>query len=312
MRIKSLEAVPPSASRTGVAIREIPAAVDLIGAARIAERGHRTVSEAVTQNAPGATSVASPAFGSSYALRGFQGNNSVTQLYDGARLFPGRGNVTFPSDAWMAEEIEVIHGGASVIHGSSAVGGAVNVTPKGPFSGLLRHQAMLQGGEDASFRLGYDGGGSLGERLSYRLLAVGDRSDGWIDGAEERSFALRGALSYQAASDLQFTLSADRAEQKPMAYMGTPLREGRIVKETERLNYNVEDAENEFSDQWLQLRAEWTPRPELEVSGALHRMESERDFRNAETYLWDPASNLATVDEFRRVAQDQEQIGGRA
>lgn len=306
-----LNAPAASASRTRAAIKDIPASVSVVGKETIAERGQHSLSDAITQNATGVTSVAAPAFGTAYALRGFQGNNSVMQVYDGTRLFPGRGNITFPYDSWLAERVEVLNGAGSVIHGSGAIGGTIDVAPKRPFSGPIRNQATVMAGSDGRLRAGLDSGGSLGERLSYRLAAVGDRTDGWIDSDKARSLAVTGSLIFEATPELKFTLSADHGRQKPSTYLGTPMLNGKVVPGTEDLNYNVRDAENDFRDRWLQLRSEWTPTEALTVTNTVYGIGSDRDFRNAETYLWDAATNQVTVDEFRRIRQEQRQVGTR-
>lgn len=301
----------PSASRTGEEVKDLPAAVDVVDTATMAERGLHSIQEAITRTAVGVTSVAAPVFGTAYALRGFQGNSSVMQVYDGTRLFPGRGNITYPLDSWLAESVEVLHGAGSVIHGSGAIGGTVNVVPKRPFDGTPSHMVTALTGSDGRLRFGLDSGGSLGERLSYRIAAVTDSSDGWIEGAEDSLSAVTASLAWKATETLTFTLSGDYGRQKPAAYFGTPLRDGLIVPGTESLNYNVSDAQNTFTDRWVQLRADWAPSDGVRLSTVLYAIGAKRDFRNAETYLWDSATDTVTVDEFMAIGQKQKQRGLR-
>lgn len=310
--VLGFEADATSASRTGTEVKDLPAAVDVVDARTIAERGLHSIQDAVTQTAVGVTSVSAPLYGTAYALRGFQGNSSVMQVYDGTRMFPGRGNITYPLDSWLAESIEVLHGAGSVIHGSGAIGGTVNVVPKRPFEGTPVNLATVLAGSDGRLRLGIDSGGSLTDTLAYRLAAVADRSDGWVEGADSNLAALTGALAWKATPDLTFTLSGDYGRQEPAAYVGTPLRDGRIVPGTEDLNYNVSNARNEFTDHWLQLRADWTPSARTKLSTVLYSLGAKRDFRNAETYLWDSASDSVSVDEFVAIHQKQRQDGLRS
>lgn len=72
-----------TASRLKMTPLQTPASVDVIDKETIAKRGQTDVVEAITQNATGVSSVAPEALGTAYAMRGFQGNNSVMQLYDG-------------------------------------------------------------------------------------------------------------------------------------------------------------------------------------------------------------------------------------
>jgi iron complex outermembrane receptor protein len=98
-------------SRLGLTPLQTPASVEVIPGETIRERGQQSVNDAVTQNATGFTSVASPGNGgTAFAVRGFAGHNSVMRLYDGTRLYLGNGTVTFPFDTWSAERIEGLAG----------------------------------------------------------------------------------------------------------------------------------------------------------------------------------------------------------
>ncbi|WP_112308787.1 TonB-dependent receptor [Pseudogemmobacter bohemicus] len=306
----ALDATAPSASRLGGKIRDIPAAVEVIGTETMAERGLHSITSAVSQTATGITAVGAPHFDNNFAARGFQGSSSVMMLFDGTRQFPGRGNISFPVDSWLIEEFEVLKGGGSVIHGHGAIGGFVNAMPKRPFEGTPRHLLTALAGPDGRLRFGADSGGSLSDALSYRVAVVADGSDGW-NGAEDSLGAITAALSWKAAPDLTFTLSADYAKREPMTYYGTPLRGGLLVAGTEALNYNVSDAKTEFTDYWLQLKTEWAPSDAVRVSAVLYRIGSDRSFRNAETYDWDPVTDTVSVGEFVAIDQDQAQTGFR-
>ena len=307
----NLDATAPSASRLGEKLRDIPAAVEVIGTETMAERGLHSITDAVSQTATGVTTIAAPGYDNAFAARGFQGTSSVMMLFDGTRQFPGRGNISFPVDSWLIEEFEVLKGGGSVIHGHGAIGGFVNAVPKRPFEGTPRHLLTALAGSDGRLRYGADSGGSLSETLSYRVAVVSDRSDGWIDGADDRLGAVTAALAWKATPELTFTLSGDYARRDPMAYYGAPLLNGRIVAGTEGLNYNVSDASSEFTDHWLQLKTEWTPSETVSVSAVLYRIGSERRFRNAETYSWNPSGTAVLVGEFVAIDQDQDQTGLR-
>src|SRR5690606_38537884 len=103
----NLDVPVATGSRLSLTPLETPASVEIIPAPTIRERGQQSVTEAVTQNATGFTSAASPGNGgTSLATRGFTGHGSVMQLYDGTRLYVGSGTVTFPFDTWSAERIE--------------------------------------------------------------------------------------------------------------------------------------------------------------------------------------------------------------
>lgn len=301
----------PTASRLNMTPLETPASVDVIDKQTITDRGQNDVVEAITQNAVGVSSVAPAVLGTAYAMRGFQGNNSVMQLYDGTRLFPGRGNVTFPFDTWTVEQIDVLHGPASVLYGEGAIGGVINVIPKKPFSGPIRNTTEFMLDSNLKRRAGFDSGGSLTDRLSYRFNLVGDASDGWIDNGDSSNLAFSGALRFEVTPELALTLSTDYGRQRPMPYFGTPLRDGAIDKSVIDKNYNVSDPLVRFDDSWTQFKTEWTPSDAVSVTNTLYFLNSNREFRNAETYNWDTANDIVEVGGFTHIRQKQNQVGNR-
>src|SRR5262245_58508576 len=90
-------------SRLDLKLQEQPASVEIIPGEVIRERGDMTAQEAVTR-ATGITAAGTPGDGSSALVsRGFAGHSSVTQLYDGTRLYAAAGTITFPVDTWLLE-----------------------------------------------------------------------------------------------------------------------------------------------------------------------------------------------------------------
>lgn len=302
-----------SGSRLGLSSLETPASVDVISGETARERGQFSTVEAVTQNAPGFSSVAPPYLGSAFAARGFQGNNSVMQLYDGTRLFPGRGNISFPFNMWSVERIEVLHGPASVLYGDGAIGGIINVIPKKPISEGMFNEAQIFFDSNMTRRASLDSGGAISKNLSYRFNVSADASDGWVDDGNSESLGLSGALRWQAAQGLVFTLSHDYGDQEPMKYFGTPYRGGIVLdKRIRENNYNVRDSLIEFRDSWTQFKMEWEVNDQLSFRNVAYYLDSRREFKNSELYFWDSAAGLVTRDfGALHIRQKQDQVGDR-
>ena len=299
-----------SGSRLGLTPLETPASVDVISGETARERGQFSTVDAVTQNAPGFSSVAMPVLGSAFAARGFQGNNSVMQLYDGTRLFPGRGSISFPFNMWSVERIEVLHGPASVLYGDGAIGGIINVIPKKPITQGMFNEAQVFFDSNMTRRASLDSGGAISRDVSYRFNVSADKSDGWIDDGDSENLGLSGALRWQAARGLAFTLSHDYGDQEPMKYFGTPYRDGVFDKRTRENNYNVANAMTEFRDSWTQFKTEWEVNDHLSLRNVAYVLDSRREFRNAEDYLWYSAFNVVDREGIH-IRQKQEQIGNR-
>jgi iron complex outermembrane receptor protein len=301
-----------SGSRLGLTPLETPASIDVISGETVRLRGQNTVVEAVTENATGITTIASPGNGNgAFAARGFAGPNSIQQLYDGTRLFVGANTVTFPFDTWNVERIEVLRGPASVLYGDGAIGGIVNVVSKKPIF-VPVNEARAAIGSDGLARLAFDSGGPIGESVAYRLNVSGNRSDGWMQPEGDfRNLAVSGALLFQAAPDLAFTLSHDLGYQEPARYWGSPLVEGRIPDRLRFNNYNVRDAKVTWADNWTQAKAEWTPSADVTIRNTAYRLQSRRHWLDVEQYAFNRGTGLVDRSDYLEIYHQQEQIGNR-
>ncbi len=301
-----------SGSRLDLTPLETPASIEIIPGQKIRERGQNNVTDAVTQNATGITTIGAPGNGGgSYTSRGFAGVNSVMQLYDGTRLYVGAGTVTYPFDTWNVDRIEVLRGPASVLFGEGAIGGIINVVPKKPtFVSINEARAAI--GSDGIKRLALDSGGAIGDQLAYRFNISGNVAEGWLrENGDFRNLAISGSLLYQATPDLAFTLSNDYGYQEPMRYFGTPLVNGRIVPGTRFRNYNVDDSRIIFKDNWTQLKAEWNPSADITIRNTAYRLTSARRYRDVESYRFVPGTGRINRSDYIEIFHDQEQIGNR-
>jgi iron complex outermembrane receptor protein len=312
----NLDVPASTGSRLNMTPLETPASVEIIPGATIQERRQTSVSQAVTQNATGFTSSASPGNGDTgLATRGFNGHGSVMQLYDGTRLYVGAGTVTFPFDTWSAERIEVLRGPASVLYGEGAIGGVINVVPKKP-TDYFTHEALVAIGTDATRRFGVGSGGPISDQLAYRIDASGVQSEGWMDNdhGEFSSLALSGAVSYKPIKDLKLTLSHDQAYRSPVSYWGTPLINGVIPDSIRFKSFNIRDHDTNFVDSWTELKTEWTPTKWFSLNNIAYRLATDRHWHNVETYDYQetgPNAGKVKRTSYTEVAHDQEQYGNR-
>lgn len=303
-----LEAPVSTGSNLGLSSRETPASVETISRAQIEERGDANVTAAITR-ATGISAMGHPGNGlSALSVRGFSDSSSVMRLYDGLRQYGGVG-LTFPFDTWSVDRIEVLRGPASVIYGDGAIGGVVNIVPKKPQPGPIQSEVQATVGTQNTARLGLATGGGLSKDLSYRLDVSGNYSGGWVERGNHGDATFSGALRWDASPDLHVTLSHAYGYQRPMRYFGTPLVEGAQLDALRQKNYNVGDASMRFRDQWTQLDAVWTPNAHTTVRSRLYHVASQRDWRNAERYVYNPASGLIDRSDNTAISHDQKQVG---
>ncbi|WP_347557569.1 TonB-dependent siderophore receptor [Robbsia sp. KACC 23696] len=302
-------------SRLGMSSMDTPASVDTLSGDTIRARGDTTVLDAVTRAAGYANNAAPGNGGTALSVRGFSGQESITTLFDGTKLFVGAGTVTFPFDTWSVDRIEVLRGPASVLNGAGGMGGVIDVIPKLPQR--VRSTTLLLGvGAYGEKRVAFDTTGPIDTGhpgtppLRYRFYLNDERSNGWMLRGESHTTAVGGALQLDATPTLRFTLSFDYARQMPMAYFGVPVRDGALSAALTRQNYNVADANIAYYDRWTRLDTRWQALPGLTVRNQLYGMLIDRHWRDAESYALQANDSVARSD-YIEILHHQRQIGDR-
>ncbi|CAI8809138.1 iron complex outermembrane recepter protein [Pseudomonas sp. IT-P44] len=307
----NLDTPTTAGSRLNLTALETPASVESLTGEQIRARGDRSVQDAASRST-GISRTGTPGDGgTSLSARGFTGQNSVMQLYDGNRMYTGMGTVTFPVDTWSVERVDVLRGPASVLYGEGATGAVVNVIPKKPFEGEIENHVRLGYGSYDSQQQAFDSGGSLSDTLSYRLNLNRLRSNGWVDRGDSSSDFVSAALRWQATDDLAFTLAHDYGDQNPMNYFGTPLINGRFHEGLRDKNYNVSNDKQHYNDQWTRLTSDWQISDNVSASNELYYLKAQRRWQNAENYNFDRDAQQLSRSGYFGIGHRQEQVGDR-
>lgn len=309
--IVNLATPTEAGSRLNLSALETPASTSSLSAAQIEQRNNFTVQDAVSRS-PGISFIGTPGDGGTgLSARGFAGHGSVMTLFDGARLYTGAGTQTFPVDPWLVERIDILRGPASVLYGEGATGAVVNVIPKQPFSGEVQNHLRLGYGSWDRQQLGLDSGGSLSDRLSYRVTLNRQAGNGWVDRTDSRSLAMSAALRFDASDELSFTLAHERGDAEPANYFGTPLIDGHYRSSLRKKNYNIDNDVQRYHDEWTRFTTDWTLSDHLSASNQLYYIKSRRHWRNAEAYSWDTDRDQLLRQSYLQIKHNQEQIGDR-
>lgn len=307
----SLTTPTTAGSRLNLTAMETPASVESLSGEQVRARGDRSVQDAVSRST-GISRTGTPGDGgTSLQARGFTGQSSVMQLYDGNRMYTGMGTVTFPVDTWSVQRVDVLRGPASVLYGEGATGAVVNVIPKKPFEGEIENHLRVGYGSYDSQQQAFDSGGSLSDTLSYRLNLNRLRSNGWIDRGDSSSDFISAALRWQATDDLAFTLAHDYGDQRPQNYFGTPLTNGRLQDSLRNKNYNMRDDQQHYNDQWTRLTTDWQINDAVSASNELYYLKAQRRWQNAENYNFDTATQQLSRSGYFGIGHQQEQVGDR-
>ena len=307
----SLTTPTTAGSRLNLSAMQTPASVESLSGEQVRARGDRSVQDAVSRST-GISRTGTPGDGgTSLQARGFTGQSSVMQLYDGNRMYTGMGTVTFPVDTWSVERVDVLRGPASVLYGEGATGAVVNVIPKKPFEGDIENHLRVGYGSYDSQQQAFDSGGSLSDTLSYRLNLNRLRSNGWIDRGDASSDFISAALRWQASEDLAFTLAHDYGDQRPQNYFGTPLINGHLQDSLRYKNYNVRDDKQHYNDQWTRLTSDWQINDSVSASNELYYLKAQRRWQNAENYNFDAGTQQLSRSGYFGIGHKQEQVGDR-
>ncbi|KIK87532.1 TonB-dependent siderophore receptor [Pseudomonas sp. W15Feb9B] len=307
----SLTTPTSAGSRLHLTAMETPASVESLSGEQVRARGDRSVQDAVSRST-GISRTGTPGDGgTSLQARGFTGQSSVMQLYDGNRMYTGMGTVTFPVDTWSVQRVDVLRGPASVLYGEGATGAVVNVIAKKPFEGDIENHLRLGYGSYDRQQQAFDSGGSLSDTLSYRLNLNRLRSNGWIDRGDSSSDFISAALRWQASDDLAFTLAHDYGDQRPQNDFGTPLINGQLKDSLRNKNYNVRDDQQHYNDQWTRLTTDWQINDAVSASNELYYLKARRRWQNAENYNFDTATQQLSRSGYFGIGHQQEQVGDR-
>lgn len=295
-------------SRLDLSLLETPATVTVIDGGTIRARGDLSIIDAQTR-APGITNAGNPGNGgTALAARGFAGQGSVLQLVDGVRLFPAAGTISFPTDPWMVERIDILNGPASVLYGQGALGAAVNVIMRKP-SDIFVAEGEIGYGSQNSFHVSGGVGGPITEQLTARVDASYRRTDGYVDRGEAKNLSLSGTLRWTPTETLAFTLRHDYGDNNPMKYFGTPLIDGKLDTRIRERNFNVADAINWYEDNRITFQADWNVSESVTISNIVYRLTSKRMWQNLEEYYYDGGDILRTGN--YGIVHDQTQWGNQ-
>lgn len=306
----SLENRVAAASRLPMTSLETPASVQAITGEVVRERGDRTVEDAETRMVGVTTQGSLGNGGGSRMSRGFGGPNSIVRLYDGGQILVGQGTMTFPFDSWTVERLEYLAGPASVLYGSGAIGGALNVIPRRPNRGATVGQARLTVGSYDTFRMAGGVGGPINDRLAYRVDLSHNRSAGFVERGDWNTTAASGSLGIQASPKLYLTIANDFGHQEPFNYWGSPIINGTLDKSLRKVNYNVGDATTNYKDNWSHVRADWLASSNVSVRMNVAGVNTRRQWKNAEQYSFVPASGLVSRGSYTEIIQYLHQYGG--
>lgn len=142
-----------------------------------------------------------------YAIRGFAGDENA-----GPDILINRfgSNLGFnaPVDSATIERVEVLKGASAALSGRGEPGGSINIVTKAPLN-HAHAAAVASYGSWNSARLVADLGVPIDDRLSVRLIGVGERRDSFREHVDGSRLLVAPSVSWRPAQDLRLLYQAE-------------------------------------------------------------------------------------------------------
>lgn len=305
----SLDTPAAAGSRLDLTPRDTPAAIEVIDAATMAERG-ATTSERALASAVGVAS--GQCFGlTCFSMRGFSGVLSLPFAIDGIR-YPGL--AMSPRGTFNYERIEVIKGPSSVLHGLGAVTGLINWVTRAA-DGRTARDVLLSYDRWNTRTVGVGLGGKATESVAYRAdvsyMAADKGSAGFVDRSDFEYTHASGEIAWTPTARLRVSFAAQYWVDDGRWYFGTPLVVGRIDERVRFNNYNVEDGTVRKEIGWLRARIAYAFTPALRLMNETYANDENRYWRNTERYTYNAGTGRVDRGDFLWITHDQRLIGNR-
>lgn len=255
--IRVMEPVTVTATRSEISLEDAPGSITIITQDEIKRKGGESVIDVLR----GTTGISMQGIGTggrrSISLRGMESKHTLI-LIDGKRV-PGSNDVIGPNTDyqydWIAvdeiERIEVIRGPMSVLYGSDAMGGIINVItkkPKDEWTGTIKYSRRMVNSEKGGKGYGIEtqGNGAISENMQLSLTAMKTRReelDSLVDprvSAREGKENIHGAMAInwqpKERQDIEFgyTIGEEERWYNTLTRAGIPYLSSYDIKRTQK------------------------------------------------------------------------------
>ncbi|HEU4805012.1 MAG TPA: TonB-dependent receptor plug domain-containing protein, partial [Nitrobacter sp.] len=293
--------VPNAAgSLVGLTPRETPATVNIVTQQEMQEKGLRTMVETLN-SVPGVMSGNLPGEPGVISMRGFS-RAATGYAIDGVRA-PDPLIVSRDFDTFNFERVEILKGPASVIQGTGALAGAVNLVTKQPRLGQAGAESLFSYGSFNSLRTGLDVNAPIGSNAAVRSTLSYGQSDGYVDDTRSRKVGVTTSGTFSPTDRLTFTGSANFFHDEfRTPYQGIPLIARSLARDPTNLvtapnglvidrsirnsNYNVENGLMTSDTVWLRGGTEYKLTDNWTLKNEMSFFKADRYWANSEDFTF--------------------------
>ena len=209
---ETLQDVVVTGTRNATDVRHLPLTVTTIGNEKLNDNYRTSVLPTVMEQTPGLFTTSKGILGygvstgaaGSLKVRGVGGGAQLLVLIDGQPQYAGLMGHPIP-DAYqtmMAEKVEVVRGPASLLYGSNAMAGVVNIVTRQMYTDGVKTDVQVQGGSYGAFQADATNRVKAGKFTSI-IGAQYQRTDGHRTNSEFEQFGGFLKLSYEFTKNWQ-------------------------------------------------------------------------------------------------------------
>lgn len=298
-----------AASRLGLTVRETPATVDVLTQDKLQEEGRRSLIEAYS-SAPGVVAGNLPGEPGVTAIRGFS-RGAVGYMVDGVRAIdPLIASRNY--DSYSFDRIEILKGPASVVNGSGALAGTINLVTRKPEFDVFKADGLLSYGSFDTVRAGAAVNAPISENVAASTSVFYGRSNGFVDDTDSENVQVTTGVALKPTDRLKITAAFDYFHDDfRTAYFGTPLLPKGVARDPSgvvkggglvldrsiwRNNYNVDDGVMKSDAIWARTGAEYELSDQWTLKNDFAYYTADRLWRNSEEYTFNAATGRIDRD----------------
>lgn len=207
-----------TATGTDTAPINIPQSIQVIPQGVMRDQNSRSLEDAL-HNAPGVSVQSGEGNRDEFYIRGVQTKSDF--FTDGLR-----DDTEYYRDLYNVAHVDVLQGPAAILFGRGGAGGVINLVTKQPVRESIR-RASIETGSYGHLRGTLDVGGAIGESGAFRLMVMGEHSDGYRDHYYLHRYGLNPKVHFKVGERTQIDMSLSYLNDFRLADRGIPSQNGR-------------------------------------------------------------------------------------